>query len=42
VLALLLGVRVWDWARRAVARRRQRIATVPHPAAIAPSTSPHP
>ena len=41
VLSLLLGARVWDWAQRAVNRRRQRIATAPHPAAIAPSTSPH-
>jgi len=42
VLALLLGTRVWDWARRAVTRRRQRMATAHRLGVIAPSTSPHP
>jgi len=41
VLALLLGVRAWDWVRRAVTRRRQRMATAHRLGAIAPFTSPH-
>ena len=37
VLAILLGIRLWDWGRRVAARRRQRGATPPGLGAIARS-----
>jgi len=37
VLALLLGVRLWDWVRRAAARGRARVATLASAGTVAPS-----